>query len=546
LGRALPDSAVVRIEISGLDALPGHPLAAAMAEWISDSEFFTPYWQRPEYQAAMEGLSFFERTLDVSRDELWRTLTANGVLFGILPGSPPQFVAVFDTGEASFPTRFVAAVDEMMPRSEDGQAATLTSADGEGRTERRLGELLLITEGARIFVGNDTDALRKTVQQAAQLASSSTASETFSTRIDLNLPALRESSDLKDALKRPAVEAGGVAILGGWIDLLRDFNRITVTIEATGEDFSVRARAGETVGDPLPAGPAGFWAQGDASPLPLLDPQGVIYSASWYRDYGSLWNARETLLEPEVAAALTKADEEAGKQSEVLGASFRPSELFAQIGPHFRVVLLEGQSPYNEVVPPNVLPAAVAVFDLKDEQKVREWMGPVFRIFSLILNGDQNIMTTSEQHGDDELTVYSIPTTAEARRKGGRDRYNFRTTYTFAHGSFLIGTTPAAVKAVLDAMKQETVPATPEAGVTERQRLDARRIDGVLTQVDEALRRGLVLTAGWSSATAAAEIERLHRLAGQLGVVEAEAGFREAGFEYRIRWTGSANRAPTP
>jgi hypothetical protein len=188
----------------------------------------------------------------------------------------------------------------------------------------------------------------------------------------------------------------------------------------------------------------------------------------------------------------------------------------------------------------------VAVFDLKDEQKVREWMGPVFRIFSLILNGDQNIMTTSEQHGDDELTVYSIPTTAEARQKGGRDRYNFRTTYAFAHGSFLIGTTPAAVKAVLDAMQDDSVPAATETGLTERQRLDARLIDGVLAQVDEALRRSLVLTAGWSSATAAEEVERLHRLARQLGVFEAEAGFRDSGFEYRIHWTGSANRESTP
>jgi len=170
---------------------------------------------------------------------------------------------------------------------------------------------------------------------------------------------------------------------------------------------------------------------------------------------------------------------------------------------------------------------------------VRKWSGPVLRILNLILNGDQGILSTTEKYAGADLSTLSQPVTPQAIRKGSLDRFNFRTTYTFAHGSFVIGSTPAAVKAVLDdlATNPDDVRKADGFITTEMQLLNLRSANPVLDAIQESIVRGFVLQAGLSSDDARKERDRLRQLLAGLGVLKADAGMSDKGFEYRIDWT---------
>jgi hypothetical protein len=541
--RILPDDAVARLEVDGIEQLVSHPLVARIADWTTQTRFLDGYWERPDVQAFYDALTLFESRIGQTRYELLTKLTGSGLAAAFVPGPPPRVVIVADSVDEALPSRLLQVVDEVVDElAATGGNSGVEKAVYQDYQYRKLGGLHVAIKGARLLLSGDRDTLKSVVDRLppdADPGKAAADSEQFRIRLTANVKTLRAAPDMQKGLEFPATDVGAVAILGGWTDLLRSFDQATVELSGTNGEIHIRAAMSDPKGPKVSPGLEGFWAQQGQAPLRLLSPPGTIYSTSWYRDYSAMWDAREKLVAGDLGANLAKADADAGVQMQVVGAAFTPSQMITQLGPHFRVVLLEGSAPYSEIAPPNVIPAGVAVVELKDEALVRKWSGPVLRILNLILNGDQGIISTTEKYGDADLATLSLPSTAQALRKGSLDRFNFRTTYTFAHGSFVIGSTPAAVKAVLDDLSQDSKDTEAIDGIvtTERQLLDAGRANAVLESVQESVLRGFVLQAGLSTDDAREELDRLRRLFDGLGVLKAHAGLNDAGFEYRIDWT---------
>lgn len=538
-GRTLPADAAARFEVDGVNALLTHPLVERVAAWATETKFLEGYWERPDVQAFYDTLSLLESRVGLSRHELLTKLTGRGIAAALIPGPPPRVVIVADAADESLPGRVLQAIEEFAVA---GGGAGIEKAVYQGFEYRRLGGLHVAIKDGRMLLSGDRDSLKEIVDRLPQDASPQAPEfgpEGFRIRLTANVSALRAAPDMQKGLEFPATDVGAVAILGGWIDLLRSFDRATIELSGTKSDIQIRATMSEPHGPNVSPGLEGFWAQQGQTPLRLLNPPGTVYSTSWCRNYGAMWDSHEKLIAGELGKNLAMVDADAGVQMQVVGAEFTPSQLVTRLGPHFRVVLLEGSAPYPEVSPPNLLPAAVAVVELKDEALVRKWSGPVLRILNLILNGDQGIISTTEKHAGADLSTLSQPVTPQAIRKGSLDRFNFRTTYTFAHGSFVIGSTPAAVKAVLDDLATNTDDARIADGIitTELQLLNADRTSSVLDAIQESLLRSFVLQAGLTTEDARSERDRLRHLLAGLGVLKADAGMSDRGFEYRIEWT---------
>lgn len=535
----LPDNSVARLELSQPTEIVRNPIIAELIQWATSTRLLAPLYERPEIQSAEEAISFLETRLGIGREELVRRLTAGGAAAAVLPGPPPRAMVVFETEEQALPKKILETIDELVAMGGAEAAANFQSGDYHGRPYRRLGGIWIGVDATRILASGDPELLKAAVDRPARNSPppAATGDAAFHVAFRVQTAALRKNPDMEKALEWPPRDVGAVAIFGGWFDLLRRFEWLAINVRGTADGLTLEARFEQPDGSPVTPGLEGFWAGESQAPLPLLNPPRTLYSASWCRDLSAMWQARSRILDAETLAKIDKADADAGVQMQVFGSTFTPSQLFSELGPYLRVVLVEGEAPYSEVTPSNVLPAGVAVIALKDEARVREWMGPVFRIFNLILNGDQGIVSTNERHGESELTSLSIPTRPEAQRKGSLDRYNFRTTYTFAHGSFVIGTTPAAVKSVIDSMGQER-PAADADGlrITERQQLAAANFRAVLDRLDDALLRGFVLNAALTADEAREEIQKLKDFVGRLGSLEAVEGFEGPSFVYRIDW----------
>ncbi|MBX3441538.1 MAG: hypothetical protein KF774_03965 [Planctomyces sp.] len=542
---AIPAETLLRIDASRLADIVRVPAVEALSDFASASALFAPLYENPEAFTAREALLFLERRLELDRDELWERLAGGRWSFAVLPGAPPLGLIAIDALDPDLPGRILQLMDELASRSAAGTFETSVYRDFDCR---RYGKLALAIQGPRILLSGDRQILKEAVdrlQDADATANAPAAADEFEVHARVDLARLRLSPEVQAGLKWPPDDLGAIAILGGWLDLFRQYDRIDVSLSQPDSRLLLDVRFTSPAGTKVQPGLEGFWAPEGSEAPPLLMPTGVLYASSWHRDYQALWEARETLIGAERAERVTKADADAGAQMQVVGAEFTPSDLLSQLGPEFRTVILHSTPPYADVVPPNRLPAGVAVVSLRDESRVRTWMSPVFRILNLILNGDQGIISTAERHGDAELTILSLPTKPEALRRGSLDRFNFRTTYTISRGRFVIGTTPAAVKAVLDVLDAEA--ALPAGGlaasdsesplrVTDRQSFSPAELARALNGVAEALGRSLVLVAGLTVDEAERETERLQTLFGSLGRIETSAGFGPDGFQYRVQW----------
>jgi hypothetical protein len=262
---------------------------------------------------------------------------------------------------------------------------------------------------------------------------------------------------------------------------------------------------------------------------------GAIYRASWYRDYAALWNARGDLLTTDAAAMLDAGDERAATQLEVFGTHLRPSELFTQLGPRFRVVVTAQDEPPYDVEVLDPLPAAALAVELRDEQRVREMSAPILRTLHLIMGGEQRIITSEHEHAGAKLVTLSLSEDPAEQQRGSSARYNFRVTYAFAKGHFVIGTTPQVVKQVLDGLSEESdVPHLDRTAETERQQFDFARLAEAVQLLHAGLVRGLVLNSGWESDVAQRELDVWTSLLSDLAGATAAAGFDGDGFHYRV------------
>jgi hypothetical protein len=180
------------------------------------------------------------------------------------------------------------------------------------------------------------------------------------------------------------------------------------------------------------------------------------------------------------------------------------------------------------------LPAAALAFDLRDAQKVQEMSAPILRTLHLIMSGENRMLTTEHEYAGAKLVQVSLSEDAAEQRRGSSVRYNFRTTYSFTRGHFVIGSTPQIVQHVIDALDRPVADADQVSGATEVQIFDLARLGDAVRTLRSGVARGLVLNSGWGLDEAEREIDVWTDLLTSLGRAQTSAGFDGDGFRYHV------------
>ena len=353
--------------------------------------------------------------------------------------------------------------------------------------------------------------------------------------LHVSLSAVRKNPDFAKALETPATDFGLLTFFGGWTDLLRRHERLSVGLHAgEGEAVSLKVGFRESSSD-RPEGLVPFWAHGEEKIAPLLNPPGTIESFSWYRDYTGLWNNRRQLASDETITRVEKGDEDSGKQLAVFGTTFRPSELISQLGPHFRVVITEQERvPYDKIEVENVLPAAAFLVDLRDESKFRKMTEPFINLLGLIQGGEQRVLTVREEYKGAQTTSFVFQETDQEVRMRARDQYNFRVTGSITRGHFILGTTPTIVRNLIDELDQPRESFADPGSFTERQQLSFPRLARQLGRMQSSALRKIVLDTGWTVEKAEHEYQVALALLASLGEAHVRLGDDADGFGIEI------------
>ncbi len=403
----------------------------------------------------------------------------------------------------------------------------------DGTPVLAAGDLHVAVLGHRVVWANRAEAMAKVLAHVKSVSTEAIAANdpTLLADIHVSLAAVRKNPDFAKGLETPGSDVGLITFFGGWIDLLKRHERLTIGLHA-GEGEAIIMRAGFRESETKrPEGLAPFFTHGDERIAPPLHPPGTMQSFSWYRDYAGLWNNRKALFTEEVVSKTEKADDDAGKTLQVFGTSFKPSELIAQLGPHHRVVIAEQEkAPYDKVIVENVLPAAAFLIDLRDEEKFRKMTDPFVRILGLIQGGEQSVLTVREDYKGASVLSFIFQETDAEVRKRSRDQYNFRVSASITRGHFLIGTNPTIVRALIDELDKPADAFPSPGSVTERQQFNFPALARQLGRIKSNAARRIVLDTGWTVEKAEHEYQVALDLLASLGEANVRLGDDEGGF----------------
>ena len=221
----------------------------------------------------------------------------------------------------------------------------------------------------------------------------------------------------------------------------------------------------------------GFFASPNRPvPAPLAVP-GAIYSASWSRDYGTLWDARRDLLTAAAADRLEEQDREVRQGVKVLGADVLPSDLFASLGDSWRVVVVGGAGSDYAIDPFPALPAAGLAVSLRDPAAFDRLAGPLLRGVRLVAAfGGAKMQPFGRDRDRRRGRTFPSPACGSRRRprppaSGDRVRFNAAPAWATFRGHFVAASNRPTLRAMLETLEAEAAaPAFLPPAVTEEQR----------------------------------------------------------------------------
>lgn len=543
----------ISFQVSDLGRLAEHPLVVGLKDELLESPTLQLFLTSPDAQLGYERLEAAEQVWGCTWQEAYARLTAGGVYGKLTREVPPHVLIGFSASDAEIVAATVQLIRQAIEAQQlsEGRSATIETIDYRGLTAIKAGDGLFVAIGHRLVFSNDGETLRSAADQFLEadfaLADNDSAAEEGEIgHLHIDLAALRLVPDFARALATPVEDPGVVFSAGGWLDLARRFDSLTVTFTSEVDELRAAIEFHEPNGQEALSALAGFWADTPTeSPAPLLDLPHTIYSTSIYRDFAALWDARAELIASNVVERIDQGDEDISQQLAVLGLQYKPSDIIGTIGPCWRFVAVKAdEGPYPDVPVTDVLPAWALVVELDDPERFWEMVSPVTRTLNLILSGEQRFTVEQQTMGDGEVTILSVDRSARAIRQKNQVEYNFRVTYGVIHGHAVIGSTPAIVTQVAEALAAEDGTSLADQNtelVAERQFLSGESLAAMLDGFHDAAVRSWVLNTGVDLSEAESEWSRIVRMVGMLGNMNAEARFEDERFVYEVILQPQAN-----
>eukprot|EP00913_Durusdinium_trenchii_P028475 g26703.t1 len=455
----LPDNGLVVVELQNPASALEHPVIRNVWAEAAKSAELRRFVESPDFDRARHLVGVFEQAAAMKWPVALERLTAGGVAASFQAGKTQELAVVISAESAATMQQTVKAVREKLLEQipEAYRKRVVVLATHRNHDYYRFGKAAYAVVGKRLLFANTEPQLLKMVDRLIDAKrdddKSPTASGTkaASLKVQLNVDAIRNLPDFRKALKTPADNAGGVALLGGWLDLMRRSKRLDVELTLAGQSLDVRVSV--PVGSKtMPSEIAGFFATPETgSAAPLLNPPRTIYSASWCRDYRALWENRRKLLTADAAREMEEGDKRLQQQLSVIGAKTLFSTLFTELDTKFRVVVVRPEKDDYRVNLKNRFPAGAIAVKLRNESLFQEQAGSLFKAIGFLATvGEAKMITKNFTYHGAELRSLRFRDDRVSASKGNRIRFQFSPTYGIAKGHVVAGSTPEVVRAVID------------------------------------------------------------------------------------------------
>lgn len=256
-----------------------------------------------------------------------------------------------------------------------------------------------------------------------------------------------------------------------------------------------------------------YFAEGDASARPLLDPPETIFALSTYRDFSRFWLSRDDLFEEVTLANLSQADTNLG--TFFTGLEFG-RDVLGSFEPGMRLVVARQNFAEGQPVPAARFPAVGIVMEMKDPDTIFPQMLASYQktigVVNIVggMNGQPTLLIGSEEHAGTQISKATYLPAPNTRMDAAPVQYNASPSCLRVGNHFVITSTTELARQLVDVLKSDSD--NPDTGENTLVTANFDALGDVLAENKAALVAQNMLEEGNSQDQAEEQISLLIRL----------------------------------
>jgi hypothetical protein len=501
-----------------------------------------------QYRRFHQLVAYYERELSAGWPELLDKLAGGGAAVGMkfTPGMPPVVLLAIDGKDESALRKFVDLALKVIEQEINRQEGSgkLQTAKYQGIDVHSIGaEFHLALSGKSLLVSNNEKAIQAgldlvTGKEAKSVASLPVYGDAARLLPDgqmatfwYSLKSVQERPELKELFKNPR-EPALTVLLGHYIDVVGRSPYVCASFGKEGDAFLTTIR--------VPAGREGMGPErtlhippgGQTGTRPLLEPKDVLYSNSFFLDFGKIWEDRVALFGEKNAKAIEEAEKNTGK---LVFANFQLSKLLTQWGAYHRIVVAHQPKFAYSKTPKIKLPAFAFVTEMRDPDKFSKTLEAGLRGLALFGGSQIGLKLTDETYKDVKIAAYKFDEEKVIKDDVSDIRFNFTPCFARVGNQFVICSTLDLCRELIDLLKAEAAAPVPMTKTTSTDKFYSSGVAAILEAFERQLTTQAVLDQAVPADEAKEQVKAFISLVRGLGSLTQEVTFDDKSARVDVR-----------
>ncbi len=349
----------------------------------------------------------------------------------------------------------------------------------------------------------------------------------------ISLSYTHSTKDFKNFAELPTNFFPPFGTAGGLIDVLRRSPWAIAAIHSDGLGLALSVR--------MPRGTNGMHdivkahvpPPGQPGALPLLTPEGTLFTTSFYLDLAEFWKQRAVLL----PADQLKQFEAGDKRSESILQGTRFSQFLEYAGARHRVVVARQENTGYSYQGDSHYPAFGWVFERRAPESFEKAIDKPLNGAAFLLGLQYSILPIDETYKSVKIYGYRFVENDANKYRNEGALFNFSPCRARVGNQYIVGSTLDLTHRLIDALQKESAAApSVSSGVTTLQsRVAWSGVSNYLGGIKKQLVTQNVLQQGNTPEAATKEISLFLSLIDQLGKVESSIRMEPEQYQFDLR-----------
>lgn len=463
----LPPSTVAFAKVERLDQLVDLILNHPMREKVESLDVVQAGLESDEFTQFQAGLQLAEFRIGMKWHEALSTVSAGGIHVALDAETEGVVLLAGTNDEAALAKLIKDATDFVQGLDRDAQP--FETHEYRGYTAYKADQAVAAQVGPWLLISNQPDLAKSIVDRYEDGGSNLTDNERFQEGTSqlsdnsagwawVDVAVIRDSGMASELFTNRSENIAVEFLFGGIQEALKDtdYAAFEFDMDESGLGLALSTPFRSDWIEP----PREFFFGMDAggvAPAPL-EPQDMIFTASTYRDIGSLWLSKEDLFEENHIAELSQAD--SNLSTLFAGVDFG-EEVLGAAEPGFQIVVTRQNYDHLETpVPAIKVPAFALVFELKEPKEVQR----TFKVAYQSIIGFVNIGLGQEGQPQLEFNTEDLNGSrivaatyfADPDEDEGRINYNFSPSIAFVDDNFVLSSTVELARELTELIQSDT------------------------------------------------------------------------------------------